>query len=108
LEPSTYSTASAASQETVGTIMSMPRAPRQPGHDPNPLRVLLTQRLVPKARRSEPAERFRLSFSGGLWIELVVQVASVDRELQVPRRQEDGGCAQTKYEGAECDTAQQL
>jgi len=68
-----------------------PEHPREPRHDLHASRVLLTQRLIAKAGCRQPAQRLRLGLLRGLLIELAIELPGVDRELQLPWREEHGG-----------------
>jgi hypothetical protein len=60
--------------------------PRHPLDSPT---VLLAQRLVAVASRGKPPERVGLRLGRGLLVELVVELLRVDRELEVPRCEQD-------------------
>ncbi|MGH2947498.1 MAG: hypothetical protein ACRDPC_14800 [Solirubrobacteraceae bacterium] len=65
--------------------------------------VLLAQRLVAIAGRREPAQRAGVRLSLGLFVELGVQLARIDGELEPPGSEQDSGGGEADYEQADGD-----
>lgn len=73
--------------------------PRKPRHELDLRGVPFSQILIAEARGGQPAQCVRLCLGDGLLEELAVKLTRVDRELQLPRRQQYSRGDEAKHEG---------
>jgi hypothetical protein len=84
------------------------QGPGQPRHVPDPPSILLAQRLIAVSGSCQPSESVRLRFSGGLLVQVLVELTRINSELQSPWSEEDRCGDEPEQESPDRDPTKRL